>query len=664
MTIFRAYLAGLGVAHLAWFYFFTTGHLLRSNALEKSRRFALTDLVITSVAGMALTGFGLLFLGFAHLLNAFGISAALLVEGILFLRLRAGNWLSWDFWRAMLLHFFEAWTIPALFIYLLFLILAVPAVLPPTLADSVTYHLAYAVDWANAGKIYVDPFLRFPYFANNFLLFYSALFILKAGNYCHFLTWLSGLLTCLGVLAFFAPVESQARGWIYNWKLSRPEQYLVPLCVALCPTFLRYLNVAYIDVPIGLFVLVPILCAYQTSAGRRFERELIVTGAFCAGMKLTLIGHVPFFLASLFFASARRLRWREITLLSLVLLALSLPWYIRNAIEAGDPAPPIFNFYFNHPDPIFSQADARIYVADTLTDSHPLHLLLLPFQFFTDPESQNFRETGVNGMALAIYALVLFLLVQLTFRRSWRPTDQLIFLSVATAYLLSPWFFSSLGRYSLHWYPTFAAWVGVIVSQLSARAGERVNSRLAIWIGRTATAVFCFALIWPTPTVGCMRFYRNYFAETFHLSHARHQWRGYLEKILPGYLASQAVIGTLVSNRKENSRVLALLTEYLAFYFRQAKIVSVGDYFGPAGYGDLFRDVNKGNDLPYLTRLDISAVIVQVRRSELWWSPFSNRFRAQLKNNRFKEYRYSDKNVAIFLRDDINPSPLLTTATE
>jgi hypothetical protein len=152
------------------------------------------------------------------------------------------------------------------------------------------------------------------------------------------------------------------------------------------------LNVAYIDVPIGLFVLVPILCAYQTSSGQRFERELIVTGAFCAGMKLTLIGHLPLFLGSLFFASARRLRCREIILLSLVMLALSLPWYIRNAIEAGDPVPPIFNLYFNHPEPIFSQADARIYVADTVTDSRPVHLLLLPFRFFTDPKSQHFRE--------------------------------------------------------------------------------------------------------------------------------------------------------------------------------------------------------------------------------------------------------------------------------
>src|SRR5262249_52819194 len=123
------------------------------------------------------------------------------------------------------------------------------------------WDLAYAVDWANAGRIYVDPFLRFPYYANNFLLFYSALFVLKLGSYCHFLNWLCGLLTCLGVLAFFTGVENQLRGGIPTWKLFRPQQFLIPLSVALSPVFLRYLNVAFIDIPIGLFLLIPILCA-------------------------------------------------------------------------------------------------------------------------------------------------------------------------------------------------------------------------------------------------------------------------------------------------------------------------------------------------------------------------------------------------------------------
>ncbi|HEY4661887.1 MAG TPA: hypothetical protein VIG91_10325, partial [Terriglobales bacterium] len=102
----------------------------------------------------------------------------------------------------MLQEFVKGWTLPACSIYVVFLALAIPAIVPPTRGDAVSYHFAYAADWANAGRIYVDPFLRFPYYANNFLSFDSAFFILKLGDYCHFLTWLCGLLTCLGVLAF------------------------------------------------------------------------------------------------------------------------------------------------------------------------------------------------------------------------------------------------------------------------------------------------------------------------------------------------------------------------------------------------------------------------------------------------------------------------------
>jgi hypothetical protein len=662
--MFQTYPAGVTVVHLFWFYFFTTGHLVRPQALKESRSFSLSDLVITSVAGMALTGFCLLFLGFTHLLNPFGISLALFCEGVLFLCLTGENWLSWSFWRAMLRRFINAWTVPAFFIYLLFLVLGVPAALPPTFADSVTYHLAYAVDWANAGRIYVDPFLHFPYYANNFLLFYSALFVLKLGRYCHFLNWLCGLLTCLGVLAFFSPVENRFREWKRGWKLSRPQQFLIPLCVALSPPFLRYLNVGYIDVPIGLFVLVPILCAYRTSPGRPFERELVVTGAFCAGMKLTLIGHLPFFLGSLFFATARRLRRRQIAVLCLVLVGLSLPWYMRNLLEAHDPTPPIFNYFFKHPDPIFTKADNFSYTADTITERKLSHLLLLPLRFFTDPTSNDFREWGVTAMVLSLYAPILFLVAQLYRRNRWRAPGRLIYLSVAAVYLPFPWLFSSLGRYSLHWYPVLAAWVGVIVSDISARTENLWNSRPAIWLTRTAIAVFCAALIIPTPSEACMHFYHNYCALTASLVRSDTNLKAYLKKNLSGYLTSQAVIATLVSNQKSNTKVfLSPDLGGLVFDFRKAKIISVGNFVGPARYGDLLKDIKQGNCLPYLTRLDISVLILGPHIGESQ-SVLYNKLRSQLKDHGFTEYRTSEDNIAIFLRSDIAPSRELTRFTQ
>ena len=383
MSIFGSYLLGLIVAHVAWLYFFTTGQLLSQSRPDNPQPVGLDALVISSVAGMALSGFGLLFLGFAHLLNRLGFTALLLIEVALFWLLKRDNWLSLIFWKRIVQEFVRAWTFPAFCIYVLFLALGLPAILPPTGGDPVIYHLAYAADWANAGRIYVDPFLRFPYYANNFLLFDSAFFILTLDRYCNFLTWLCGLLTCLAVLAFFAPAELHSANDAQR-RSSFPllHQFLVPLSLALSPVFLEYLNSGYVDVPIGLFILVPVLCAYKTlSQHRLFVRELAVIAAFCAGMKLTLIGHLPFFIVSLLLASAHRLPRREVPLLVFALVALSLPWYIRNFCEAHDPAPPIFNSYFKHPDPIFTQADARIYSTGKESDlRNPLRLLLLPFQ--------------------------------------------------------------------------------------------------------------------------------------------------------------------------------------------------------------------------------------------------------------------------------------------
>ena len=180
-----------------------------------------------------------------------------------------------------------------------------------------SYHLAYASDWANVGRIYVDPFLRFPYYANNFLLFDSAFFILKLDDSCHFLTWLCGLLTCLGILAFFAPAELRLTNEPQRRRLFPfLHPFLIPLTLALSPVFLEYLNSGYVDVPIGLFILVSVLCVYKTLSHRLVARELTVIAAFCVGMKLTLIGHLPFFVVSLLLASATRLPRREMTLLS------------------------------------------------------------------------------------------------------------------------------------------------------------------------------------------------------------------------------------------------------------------------------------------------------------------------------------------------------------
>jgi hypothetical protein len=665
MSVLRSYLLGLIVAHLAWLFFFTTGQLLRKRHSDNSKPFQLDTLVITSVAGMALSGFGLLLLGFAHLLNQFGLAGLLIFEASLFWLLRRDNWLSSNFWSRIVQDFVRGWTLPAVCIYVLFLGLAIPAILPPTRGDPVSYHLAYAADWANAGRIYVDPFLRFPYYANNFLLFDSASFILKLGDYCHFLTWLCGLLTCFGVLAFFTSTESHStnvpprRLWF-----SFLPQLLIPLTLALSPVFLEYLNSGYVDVTIGLFILVSVLCVYKTLLHRHFAWELVVIAAFCVGMKLTLIGHLPFFIVSLLLVSATRLPRRETAILVLALVALSLPWYIRNLLEAHDPTPPMFNLLLDHPDPIFTQGDATwLYMTGKESDlKTPLRLLFLPFQYFISPGHPPFGRDGVSAAFLLVYAPVVVLLVLLCCHKAWQLPGRLVYLSVSVLYLAIPWFYNADGRHALHWYPVLVAWIGVATSFVWLRASSYWNSRTATWI-HIATAAFCCALIVPSPTHGSIEFYRNYYEETCEFAKMGGDRNRYLEQNVRGYQAAEAVLKTLVSQNKQHTHVLTM--ERITspnFQFRQnANIINVGDWFGPARYWDLYTEVTQGvGCLAYLTRLDISAVISQTPPGQRpWWDRFYAEFRKRLRDCNYTEYRGSEQNVAIFLKSDIKPDASL-----
>ena len=361
------------------------------------------------------------------------------MEAAFFWLLKRDNWLSSIFWRRILQDFVKGWTLPALSIYVLFLALGIPAILPPVRGDPVSYHLAYAADWANAGRIYVDPFLRFPYYANNFLLFDRAFFILKLGDYCHFLPWLCGLLSCLGVLAFFAPAELHSTNDPQGRRLFPfLPQFLIPVSLALSPVFLEYLNSGYVDVPIGFFILVSVLCVYKTLSQQLFVRELAVIAAFCVGMKLTLIGHLPFFVVSLLLPRRLDCRdgiWRSLSSLS---SGLALPWYSPELVGTHDPTPPTFNLLFDHPDPIFTQGDSGwIYLTgkeSSLKD--PLRLLFLPFAYFIAPGQPPFGRDGISAAFLLLYAPAVVLLVLLCCQKRWNVPKRFVYLSAAVTILL------------------------------------------------------------------------------------------------------------------------------------------------------------------------------------------------------------------------------------
>lgn len=673
-------LIGLLIIHILWIYFFLSGLLLRRGRLPDGRdTLSLAELVITSVAGMAATGLVFLVFGFSHLLKAAPILWPVL-QGVLFWTVKRGNVLSFRFWRDGVGSFLNALTLPAVCTWILFLALAPPAMLPPTFSDAIRYHLVYAVDWAHAGRIYVNPFLRFPYYANNFLLFYSSLFILKLGGECQLFGWFCGLLTCLGIQGFLPipAADEPAPPWklrlgrrghflvsvrilgssaaSLRGTLRRPEVFLIPLSVALLPAFLHWLDVAMIDIPIGLFVLTAVLCAHLSLKGSRtYEYELIAIAAFCVGMKITLLGYLPLFLVSLILVMRRKMTFRRILISSGALIVLSLPWYVRNLIETGDPTPPLFLTYFKRPDPIFSPADAARLLSEPSTDKSLAQLTHLPSRMLASPDSPNFREPGINIATLLIYMPGFALLALILFRPVWKPSIAFIYVSAAIVFLQIYWAFTStILRYSLHWFPLYVAWLGIAMCHVHEYVERHYGKRLipSFIIGLTAV-VLTGALFWPLR--GGKKSVSYFFSDAIHSLTTPETPDAYLSAKVPGYGATKAVAWTLRTSGNRNERLLVMGVDTQLFAAIEG-IDAIGDGFGPARYPDLFRDVGTRDFPADMSRLNVGAVIVDKGFVDRAASRDANgasiypELAEQLKQLGFSEYRYDLDPVSVFMR--------------
>ena len=200
------------------------------------------------------------------------------------------------------------------------------------------------------------------------------------------------------------------------------------------------------------------------------------------------------------------------------------------------------------------------------------------------------------------------------------------------------------------------------------------NRAINEWIGRFAAAAFSCAMICPTPSRAALLFYRSYYADTLPISAPRAQLKSLVKNHVRGYREARAVIESLRPQHRSD-RVFVFGRETPAFYFRKAKMVSVGDYFGPARYGDLTRQVMEGDCRSYLDRLGISAIIVDPKVTTGFPLPLPGdrppesavpvgasymRFHAQLEQNGFVEYRCHRSDIPVFLKRDISPSSRLS----
>jgi hypothetical protein len=653
----------LACIHLFWIYFFITGTLVRPKEKsapfldDKTRPepFVMGDLVITTVTGIAITGFVILLFGFLSLLAAGAFLLWLIIEGLLFKLLRNENVLGVDFWLGRFKLVKGAWSLPTLIIYCVFLIISVPAILPPIAFDATLYHFAYAVAWANAGQIYADELLRFPYYANNFHVLYAMLFVLKIGPVCHFLTWLCGLLTCLGVYSGIAQgtVKDRGQGDKPAARRVTLTAFIITLGLALSPVFLRWVDSGMLDVPIALFLLIPILCIYigLQAGGRKYELEFILTAAFCVGMKIVFFLFLPLFIGSAILLLRKRKRpLSRVIMMAGVLLVLSAPWYVRNFIQTGDPISPTLNVLLNRKDPIWSREDYNALMPDIKTPKNAGYLIRLPFDLFWNTPSINLREYATSPVVMLLY-IPFVMAILLLFGRVRRLFGwPFVYLNFALLYMLAYWVgIISFARYFLHVFPLYLVYMGVWLNTLLRASGiDQKSKRVRHTANVLITACLALVMFFPSPTA--RTFYEELMQSNYlQLGSRFSSYSGFLRQNLVGYASTQYIVSNLYANHNQDHKVILVGFENLAYYFRKNRIVSVGDWFGTGRLADLRDSINRGDLSSYLAKFNVGAVLID-RTSKRMDEATYQRFAKQLEENHFVLQPTQENGAIIYIK--------------
>jgi hypothetical protein len=636
-------LAGLVMAHAAWLWFWLCGSLvLRPVRAPQSRAAALLDVVVTSAAGIALTGLATFALGLAHALTP--LAAALAIPLLLgLLALRGDSALRAPFLRARARQLRTACAPGALIVWMLGLFLSVAALIPDTGSDATTFYLPQAFEYARAHALVVDPWLRYPWYPNNWVLIQTWPFVLGVPEAVQFVGWLTGLLALLGVYALVpamrasdAPGRSDAR---VSWL-----GLAATLTLGFQPIFQRYSTIGMIDVPTGTLFFAAALAALVAVRERsaRTLTALVVCGAFLVGAKVSFIALLPLLGGLVLIVARNAGAARRTAAVALAALALlSSPWYVRAFVLAQDPVEPLLNLRFQGVDPHFSRADLEGQIADLRTDTRPASLVLLPLRMFTDPAGRESRDLGVTLLVLCIPLPLIYLAWALIKRR--RRATPLLLASIVLVYGCAYWNITShLERYALLFMPLLAAFAGMLLAALAVRRPRARIPALAVLL----------ALAIPSPAsqayIGTI--WLTYYTNVGLYYTTPTSW---LELRSPAYQQFEDLAHLLRRANALDRRVYVVELGGSDLTAQRLGLTMIGEAFGPGRFSDLGRAVNRQVLPQWFDRFHVSALLIV--QSALDTGTHYAGLEQALQSMHWRTYRYAGSDWILYVAPDLPP---------
>ncbi|MFZ1123666.1 MAG: hypothetical protein WAN59_00815 [Candidatus Baltobacteraceae bacterium] len=612
MTAALQLASGLLLAHAAWIYFYVCGTIVETpriasdaGTLEtKSQATSLLRIVVSTASGIAITGFVTFALGLAGLIYPLALAAWVAVLVVIFILLgdsplRAKFWIN----RASVVR--AGFSPGALVVYILALILSVPALLPETQYDVLFTYYVLAVEWAHRHAIFTDIWTRYPYYPYNWQLIDTWVFEFGADHYVNFISWLCSCLSLLGVYAFIATMCVAARISSSRWILGAIA-LAGTLSLALSPIFLRYLDTGMVDIAEGLFFLVAVAtaAAAYTSTWRPWAVHYALASSFLIGMKTSFIVlFLPLSIAGFLIAAKLWAKPRAAFATVALITVLGAPWYVKNFVQAGDPIAPVLNLAINGVDSKWSRRDMAGQLADLQQKESISTRLLLPFSILEDTENVSFREYGAT-LVLGLVAVPVFAVFYMTFRRRDKRDDfgrATFIASALLAFAIAYWLTSShLGRYTLLFYAALAASVPVL-GLYAARLGR-------LPLGGLVAIVAIGAL--PASSTAWSSL-QSFWQERFISAPVAALDRdAYLESNEEGYAEAEYLIRTLAKSSHWSRRVYLVQSQPLDFFFAEHDITAIGDWFGPERFSDLEAAIERDEAVQHLRRFDVGAILV------------------------------------------------------
>lgn len=637
MFVATQFVTGLLLIHACWIYVYICGTVVQTPRFSGTdgtesdgSADALLRVVAASASGIAITGFLTFALGLIHLIYPASFLAWLAVLFVVFVAV-GDSPLRARFWTVRLATLRRAISPAAILLYLIALVLALPAVLPETQSDPLYFYYVLAFEWAKRHEIFVDYWRRFPFYAFNWTLIDTLAFEFGWQDYIAFFPWLTGCLSLLGIYGFVASFGRRLDGLRTSPFFADLAGVLGALALALSPIYLRWMDTGMLDVPTGFFFLISAACLTNgfVSNWRPWIYHLVICAAFLMGLKITLFAFLPVFLIGAFSIASRRGLSRRATVGVLVaLVVLMSPWYLKNFIQAGDPIAPVLNLAVGGVDSKWSKADMEGVLADLKANSDLVSRVRVPYDIVTDTLSNGFREYGATVILAAIVVPVFFVVFCLARGRLRLKDDRIDALFVFAALLtfaIAYWMQTShLARYALLFYAALCAFVPAVALLVGAKNRRMLGLGLVIL---AIAALPSSAQAWS--------YVNGYVKEETSIGT---YYVGKVEFLTPridGYRETQYVSDVLLRNTSSR-RVYIVQDQQLDYFFAERGILAIGDWFGPERFSDLDSAIDHGAAVAYLHRFNVDAILVPGMTPSV---PLDKReaLFGQLRSNHFQE---------------------------